>query len=56
MTDNAVGNSEVLMDNKIFAELLQSANEPLEHAKGKREFRTTELPWTVVRGRKVSNS
>ena len=32
------------MDNKLFAELLQSANEALEHAKGKRELRTTELP------------
>ncbi len=32
------------MDEKIFAELLESANEALEHAKGKRELRTTELP------------
>ncbi len=32
------------MDQKIFAELLESANEALEHAKGKRELRTTELP------------
>jgi putative transcriptional regulator len=32
------------MDHKLFAELLQSANEALEHAKGKRELRTTELP------------
>jgi hypothetical protein len=32
------------MDNKFFAELLQSANEALEHAKGNRELRTTELP------------
>src|SRR5881296_2446917 len=32
------------MDQKVFAELLDSANEALEHAKGKRELRTTELP------------
>jgi len=32
------------MDNKLFAELLQSANEALEHAKGRRELRTIELP------------
>lgn len=32
------------MDQKLFAELLESANEALEHAKGKRELRTTELP------------
>ncbi len=32
------------MDQKIFAELLESANEALEHAEGKRELRTTELP------------
>jgi len=32
------------MDHKLFAELLQSANQALEHAKGKRELRTTELP------------
>jgi len=32
------------MDQKVFAELLASANEALEHAKGKRELRTTELP------------
>src|SRR5712692_8524267 len=32
------------MDQKIFAELLDSANEALEHADGKRELRTTELP------------
>ena len=32
------------MDQKIFAELLESANEALEHAKGKRELRTAELP------------
>src|SRR5712691_13446702 len=32
------------MDQKVFAELLESANEGLEHAKGKRELRTTELP------------
>ena len=32
------------MDSKLFAELLESANEALEHAKGKRELRTTELP------------
>lgn len=32
------------MDQKIFAELLESANEALAHAKGKRELRTTELP------------
>jgi len=30
------------MDNEIFAELLQSANEALEYSKGKRELRTTE--------------
>src|SRR5437899_12420397 len=32
------------MDQKLFAELLESANDALEHAKGKRELRTTELP------------
>lgn len=32
------------MNQKTFAELLESANEALEHAKGKRELRTTELP------------
>src|SRR5207245_1271907 len=32
------------MDQKIFAELLESANEALVHADGKRELRTTELP------------
>ncbi len=32
------------MDQKVFAEVLESANEALEHAKGKRELRTTELP------------
>jgi len=32
------------MDERIFAELLESANEALEHAKGKRELRTAELP------------
>jgi putative transcriptional regulator len=32
------------MDQKLFAELLESANEALEHAKGKRELRTTEVP------------
>lgn len=31
------------MDDKLFAELLESATEALEHAKGKRELRTTEL-------------
>lgn len=32
------------MDQRIFAELMESANEALEHTKGKRELRTTELP------------
>ena len=32
------------MDDKIFAELMESAGEALEHAKGKRELRTTMLP------------
>lgn len=32
------------MDKKIFAELLESAGEALEHAKGKLELRTTVLP------------
>lgn len=32
------------MDQKTFAELLESANEVLAHAKGKRDLRTTELP------------
>ena len=32
------------MEQKVFAELLESANEALEHAQGKRELRTTELP------------
>src|SRR2546422_4751236 len=35
---------EGVMDQKLFAELLESANDALEHAKGKRELRTTELP------------
>jgi putative transcriptional regulator len=33
-----------VMDQKVFAELLASANEALAHAKGKRELRTTALP------------
>jgi putative transcriptional regulator len=32
------------MDQKVFGELLESANQALEHAQGKRELRTTELP------------
>ena len=32
------------MDAKIFAELMESAGEALEHAKGKRQLRTTVLP------------
>ena len=32
------------MNRKVFAELLEAANEALEHAKGKRELRTAELP------------
>src|SRR5439155_5751000 len=35
---------ELVMDQNVFAELLESANEALAHAKGKRELRTTELP------------
>src|SRR2546428_6844506 len=42
--EGKVGLKEWVMDQKIFAELLESANEALEHAKGKRELRTTELP------------
>jgi putative transcriptional regulator len=32
------------MDQKNFAELLASAGEALDHAKGKRELRTTVIP------------
>jgi putative transcriptional regulator len=32
------------MDDQLFAELLDSAHEALEHARGKRELRTTVLP------------
>jgi putative transcriptional regulator len=32
------------MENELFAELLQSTKEALEHAKGKRDLRTTVLP------------
>jgi hypothetical protein len=32
------------MDQKRFAELLESANGALEHANGRREMRTTERP------------
>ena len=32
------------MDAKTFAELMDSAGEALEHARGKRELRTTVLP------------
>ena len=32
------------MKADVFAELLESANEALEHAQGKRDLRTTELP------------
>lgn len=32
------------MKNEMFAELLGSANEALEHAQGKRNLRTTTLP------------
>jgi putative transcriptional regulator len=32
------------MDTRIFAELMESAGEALEHARGKRELRTTVLP------------
>ena len=32
------------MDTKVFAELMESAGEALEHARGKRELRTTVLP------------
>ena len=32
------------MDNKVFAELMESVGEVLEHARGKRELRTTVLP------------
>ena len=32
------------MDNDLFAELLQSTTEALDHAKGKRDLRTTVLP------------
>lgn len=32
------------MDPKVFAELMESAGEALEHARGKRELRTTVLP------------
>ena len=35
------------MDQKRFAELLESANEALEYAKGRREMRTTERPRPV---------
>ncbi len=32
------------MDDKLFAELLESASEALQHARGKRDLRTTVLP------------
>lgn len=32
------------MDDTMFAELLASANEALEHARGRRDLRTTVLP------------
>lgn len=32
------------MRNEVFAELLESAHQALEHAKGKRSLRTTTLP------------
>lgn len=32
------------MDKKVFAELMESVGEALEHARGKRELRTTVLP------------
>ena len=32
------------MDDKLFAELLESADEALQHARGKRDLRTTVLP------------
>ena len=32
------------MKKKLFAELMQSMGEALEHASGKRELRTTVLP------------
>ncbi len=32
------------MDNELFAELLQSTTEALDHAKAKRDLRTTVLP------------
>lgn len=32
------------MKDELFAELLQAANEALDHARGKRELRTTVLP------------
>ncbi len=32
------------MDDKLFAELMESANEALQHARGKRDLRTTALP------------
>lgn len=33
------------MKNEMFAELLESAHEALEHARGKRSLRTTTLPF-----------
>jgi len=32
------------MDEKLFAELLESAGEALDHARGKRDLRSTRLP------------
>lgn len=32
------------MDDQLFAELLDSAHEALDHARGKRDLRTTVLP------------
>ena len=32
------------MNERLFAELLESANQALEHARGRRELRTTVLP------------
>lgn len=39
-----VDEAETLTADKLFAELLEAAHEALEHARGKRELRTTVLP------------
>ena len=43
------------MKNEIFAELLDSAHEAVEHAQGKRRLRATTLPIPVRTARRVAS-